>query len=56
MYKIKNIMQAEMNRNELPEAYVVMYSVIDKNSFQRAEDDLARLQVVLYAILLISNN
>lgn len=34
----------EMNRNELPDAFVVVYSVIDKNSFQRAEDELARLQ------------
>lgn len=33
-----------MNRNELPDAYVVLYSVIDKISFQRAEDELARLQ------------
>lgn len=33
-----------MNRNELPDAYVIMYSVIDKTSFQRAEDELARLQ------------
>jgi len=34
----------EMNRNELPDAFIVVYSVIDKNSFQRAEDELARLQ------------
>ena len=34
----------EMNRNELPDAYIVVYSVIDKSSFQRAEDELARLQ------------
>ena len=33
-----------MNRNELPDAYVVVYSVIDKSSFQRIEDEMARLQ------------
>lgn len=33
-----------MNRNELPDAYVMMYSVIDKTSFKTAEDELARLQ------------
>ena len=36
--------QAEMNRSQLPDAYVVLYSVIDKTSFQKIEDDLARLQ------------
>lgn len=33
-----------MNRNELPDAFVVMYSVIDKTSFKTVEDELARLQ------------
>lgn len=33
-----------MNRNELPDAFVMMYSVIDKNSFKTTEDELARLQ------------
>ena len=33
-----------MNRSELPDAFVVLYSVIDKTSFQRVEDELARLQ------------
>ena len=33
-----------MNRNELPDAYVVVYSVVDKSSFQRIEDEMARLQ------------
>lgn len=33
-----------MNRNELPDAYVMMYSVIDKTSFKTTEDELARLQ------------
>lgn len=37
-------MQVEMNRNELPDAYVMMYSVIDKTSFKTTEDELARLQ------------
>lgn len=37
-------LQMEMNRNELPDAFIVVYSVIDKSSFQRAEDELARLQ------------
>jgi len=37
-------LKMEMNRNELPDAYIVVYSVIDKSSFQRAEDELARLQ------------
>ena len=41
----------EMNRNELPDAYVIMYSVIDKSSFQRAEDDLARLQVFHFSFV-----
>nr|CAD7453715.1 unnamed protein product [Timema tahoe] len=34
----------EMDRVSPPDAFVVMYSVIDKASFQRAEDELARLQ------------
>jgi hypothetical protein len=34
----------EMNRNELPDAFVMMYSVIDKTSFKTTEDELARLQ------------
>ena len=33
-----------MNRNELPDAYAMMYSVIDKTSFKTTEDELARLQ------------
>ena len=33
-----------MNRNELPDAFVVMYSVIDKTSLKTTEDELARLQ------------
>jgi GTPase SAR1 family protein len=33
-----------MNRNELPDAFVMMYSVIDKTSFKTTEDELARLQ------------
>ena len=36
--------QSELNRSELPHAYVLLYSVIDKSSFQKIEDDLARLQ------------
>ncbi|KAI9557961.1 hypothetical protein GHT06_014713 [Daphnia sinensis] len=36
--------KVEMNRNELPDAFVMMYSVIDKNSFKTTEDELARLQ------------
>jgi len=33
-----------MNRNELPDAFLIMYSVIDKTSFKTTEDELARLQ------------
>ncbi|XP_057377784.1 uncharacterized protein LOC130699531 [Daphnia carinata] len=36
--------KVEMNRNELPDAFVMMYSVIDKTSFKTTEDELARLQ------------
>lgn len=36
--------KVEMNRNELPDAYIMMYSVIDKTSFKTTEDELARLQ------------
>lgn len=36
-------MQSELDRMPLPDAFVVMYSVIDKASFQRAEEYLARL-------------
>ncbi|KAL0130936.1 hypothetical protein PUN28_002493 [Cardiocondyla obscurior] len=35
--------KTEMEKMPLPDAYVVMYSVIDKASFQRAEEYLARL-------------
>ncbi|XP_023724099.1 GTP-binding protein Rit2 [Cryptotermes secundus] len=34
----------ELDRTDPPDAFVVMYSVIDKASFQRAETELARLQ------------
>jgi small GTP-binding protein len=34
----------ELDRANPPDAFVVMYSVIDKASFQRAETELARLQ------------
>jgi GTPase SAR1 family protein len=33
-----------MDRNDPPSAFLVMYSVVDKASFQRAEDELSRLQ------------
>lgn len=36
-------MQTELEKTPLPDAFVVMYSVIDKASFQRAEEYLARL-------------
>lgn len=36
-------MQTEFEKMPLPDAFVVMYSVIDKASFQRAEEYLARL-------------
>jgi len=36
-------MQTELEKMPLPDAFVVMYSVIDKASFQRAEEYLARL-------------
>ncbi|XP_063233879.1 GTP-binding protein RAD [Bacillus rossius redtenbacheri] len=36
--------KVELDRQDPPDAFVVMYSVIDKASFQRAEDELARLQ------------
>jgi len=35
--------QTELEKMPLPDAFVVMYSVIDKASFQRAEEYLARL-------------
>lgn len=37
------ILQTELEKMPLPDAFVVMYSVIDKASFQRAEEYLARL-------------
>lgn len=43
-YRVSVSSQVEMNRNELPDAYVVVYSVIDKTSFKTVEDELARLQ------------
>ncbi|XP_046459918.1 uncharacterized protein LOC124206250 [Daphnia pulex] len=39
-----NNIKVEMNRNELPDAFLIMYSVIDKTSFKTTEDELARLQ------------
>ncbi|KAG8237429.1 hypothetical protein J437_LFUL016240 [Ladona fulva] len=36
--------KTEIDPNDPPDAFVVMYSVIDKASFQRAEDELERLQ------------
>lgn len=37
--------QGEVDRSSPPaDAYLVIYSVIDKASFQRAEDELGRLQ------------
>ncbi|XP_049860907.1 GTP-binding protein GEM [Schistocerca gregaria] len=35
--------KVELDRQDPPDAFVVMYSVIDKASFQRAEGELARL-------------
>ena len=35
--------QDEIDRNDPPDAFVVIYSVVDKASFQRAEQELARL-------------
>ncbi|KAJ4432005.1 hypothetical protein ANN_20619, partial [Periplaneta americana] len=37
-------LREELDRSNPPDAFVVMYSVIDKASFQRAETELARLQ------------
>ncbi|XP_071451124.1 GTP-binding protein GEM [Hetaerina americana] len=36
--------KTEIDPTDPPDAFVVMYSVIDKASFQRAEDELERLQ------------
>ncbi|XP_071635984.1 GTP-binding protein RAD-like isoform X2 [Temnothorax longispinosus] len=36
-------LKTELEKMPLPDAFVVMYSVIDKASFQRAEEYLARL-------------
>lgn len=36
--------QGEIDKTIPADAYVVMYSVIDKASFQRAEDELGKLQ------------
>ncbi|PSN37506.1 hypothetical protein C0J52_19977, partial [Blattella germanica] len=36
--------KVELDRSNPPDAFVVMYSVIDKASFQKAETELARLQ------------
>ncbi|XP_071635983.1 GTP-binding protein RAD-like isoform X1 [Temnothorax longispinosus] len=41
--KLINFTQTELEKMPLPDAFVVMYSVIDKASFQRAEEYLARL-------------
>jgi GTPase SAR1 family protein len=38
------LLQEELDRADPPDAFVIMYSVIDKASFQRAETELARLQ------------
>ena len=49
----------EMNRNELPDAFVMMYSVIDKTSFKTTEDELARLQnwdALRFRVLIVVGN
>lgn len=39
------LFQGEIDKSSSPaDAYIVMYSVIDKASFQKAEDELGRLQ------------
>ena len=51
--------QVEMNRNELPDAFVMMYSVIDKTSFKTTEDELARLQnwdALRFRVLIVVGN
>lgn len=42
-HKRDTFVQSELDKMPLPDAFVVMYSVIDKASFQRAEEYLARL-------------
>ncbi|XP_047026637.1 GTP-binding protein REM 1 isoform X1 [Helicoverpa zea] len=39
----KPMLQEEIERSEPPDAFVVIYSVVDKASFQKAEQELARL-------------
>ncbi|XP_066995560.1 GTP-binding protein GEM [Anabrus simplex] len=39
-----NNSKAEVDRSNPPDAFVLLYSVIDKASFQKAEDELTKLQ------------
>ena len=39
-----HILQTELNRAEPPDAFVLVYSVVDRSSFQKVEQELRRLQ------------
>lgn len=41
--KPSRLLQEEIDRSEPPDAFVVIYSVVDKASLQKAEQELARL-------------
>lgn len=53
------VFQAELNRLDPPDALVLVYSVIDRSSFQKAEAELRRLQewdlTRTKAVLLVGN-
>lgn len=40
-----NLFQAQFEKENQPDAYIIMYSVIDRASFQQAEELLSKLHV-----------
>ncbi|CAG7835631.1 unnamed protein product, partial [Allacma fusca] len=51
--------KTELNRSDPPDAFVLVYSVVDRSSFQRAETELRRLQewdfLRTKAVVLVAN-
>jgi len=54
-----NLIQTDLNRQSPPDGFLLVYSVVDRSSFQRIETELRRLQEVDFlrtkAIVIVAN-